>query len=118
MNEKRAADGRDENSEEAAGSGEEQAFGEQLPDDATSGGAHGGAEGEFLGALRGEGEQEICNVGAGDEKNQGDDHHQDGEGFLISSAQTGDTFIGWRDFDTGATDVLTAFGSVVVAEFT
>ena len=65
-----AGDGRDCNSQRAAGEGEQEALGEQLTDDALAACAESLANGEFASAGGGAGQQQIGDVGAGDEQNQ------------------------------------------------
>ncbi len=63
--------------EDAAGDGKHHAFGEQLADDAGAAGTHGGADGEFALAAGGAHEQEIGDVGAGDEQHEADRAEKD-----------------------------------------
>ena len=49
-----------------------QAFDEQLADDAPASGAKGGADGDFAGTAEGSGQQQIGDVGAGDQKDESD----------------------------------------------
>ena len=57
----------DEETGGAAHDGEEKALGEQLADDAQAAGAQGGTDGDFFFARGGAGEQEVGDVGAGDQ---------------------------------------------------
>ena len=58
---------------------EQDAFGEELADDAATAGAHGGADGEFTLAAGGADEQQIGDVGAGDEQDEADGSEEDEE---------------------------------------
>jgi hypothetical protein len=69
----------EDEAEDAAGDGEDDAFGEELADDAGAAGAHGGTDGEFTLAAGGPDEQEIGDVGAGDEQDEADGSEQDKE---------------------------------------
>ena len=63
--------------ERAAGEGENKAFGEQLANDAGASRSESLADGEFAGARGGAGEQQVGDVGAGDEQYQCHDRHED-----------------------------------------
>ncbi len=65
----------------AAGEGEEKAFDEKLADDAAAAGAEREADGDFLFARGGAGDEEAGDVGAGDEEDAGGEEHQDPEGL-------------------------------------
>ena len=69
----------EDEAEDAAGEREDDAFGEQLADDAGAAGAHGGADGEFTLAAGGADEEEIGDVGAGDEQDEADGSEEDEE---------------------------------------
>ena len=56
--------------EDAAGEGEQNAFSEQLADDARAAGSHRGTNGEFALASGGADEQKVGDVGAGDEQHE------------------------------------------------
>ncbi len=84
----------DAESEEAAGEGEEEGFDEALADDACAAGAEGEASGDFALAGGGAGEEEVGEVGAGDEKNENDDSHEDLERVAVLAAQGGDALRG------------------------
>ena len=56
---------------DAAGGGEQQAFGEELADHAQASGAQGGAHGDFAGAVRGARQQQIGDVEARDQEHEG-----------------------------------------------
>ena len=56
----------------AASDGEQDAFGEQLADDACPAGSECGADRKFASASRGADQQKISHVGAGDEKHEAD----------------------------------------------
>jgi len=76
----RGEDGK-EKSRGSGKEGEEKALGEHLLEDAGAGGAKSEAHGEFAAAARGAREQEIGDVGAGDEEHEADgadEHEQSG----------------------------------------
>ncbi len=83
-----AAGPRGENhAEGGAGEGEQETLAEQLAHDAGARGAEGGAHGEFLLAGGAAGEQEIGEVGAGDEQHESDGTEQHGEtGAVVTPA--------------------------------
>ena len=58
--------------ENSAGKRQKQAFGEQFAHDARAGGAESGADGEFAGAARGTRQQQVGDVGAGDQQDEAD----------------------------------------------
>src|ERR1051326_4793091 len=64
---------------EGANSGEQHAFGQQLPDDADAAGAHGRAQGDFFPARRGAGEKKVRDVGVRDEQHTNDGAEKDVE---------------------------------------
>ena len=65
--------------ERASAEGDDQGFAEQLLDDARAGCAHGGADGDLFAAREGAGEDEVGDVGAGDEEHEGygAEHHEE-----------------------------------------
>ncbi len=67
-------------SDRSADQGEEYAFGEQLADDAGTSSAHGDADGHFATAADGACQEEIGDVGTGDQEDEADGagEHQDG----------------------------------------
>ncbi len=67
----------DEEAGGAAHDGEQKAFGQQLADDAQAARAQRGADGDFLFAGGGAREQQVGDVGAGDQQNQRDRAEQD-----------------------------------------
>src|SRR5580704_14761060 len=71
-----ASRGGEDNAKRAASQGENQAFCEQLPDQAGASCAECLTDGEFAHARGGTGEEKICNVGAGDEKDETYDGHE------------------------------------------
>jgi hypothetical protein len=68
-------------SECASGEREDEAFGEELTNDAEARGSEGLADGEFAGADGGACEEEIRYVGTGNEQHESDDSHEDTEGL-------------------------------------
>ena len=72
------ADEAEHQSEDPSGDGEQNAFREQLADDARAAGSHGGANGEFTLASCSADQQKIGDIGAGDEKDEahGSDEHE------------------------------------------
>ena len=66
--------------ENAAEDSDQDAFGEELADEAGPAGAEGGADGDFFLASGGAGEQEVGDVGAGDEQHEADraEQHEHG----------------------------------------
>ena len=70
-------DHRKADAERAADEGEDQALGEELPDEARATRPERLANGELAGTRGGAGEQKIGDVGAGDEQDQRDDGHED-----------------------------------------
>ena len=62
----------EDETEDAAGEGEEDAFGKQLTDDVSAACAERDADGELALASCGADEEEICDVGAGDEEDESD----------------------------------------------
>ena len=64
------ADEAEDESEDTSGDGEQNAFREQLADDARAARSHGGTNGEFTLASCSADEQEIGDVGAGDEEDE------------------------------------------------
>jgi hypothetical protein len=65
---------------DAAERGEEEAFGEKLADEAGTRCAESGADGGFAEALAGAGHQQIRDVGAADEEDEGDSAGEEEEG--------------------------------------
>ena len=63
----------DDDAGDAAECGEDEAFGEELPDDAPPRGAEGGADGHLGAAGHAANEQQIGDVGAGDEQDESGD---------------------------------------------
>ena len=59
-------------SEDATHHRQRHALGEQLPDDAPAAGADGGSQGNFTLAGRGTHQQQVRDVGAGNEQHEGD----------------------------------------------
>ena len=59
-------------SEDATHHRQRHAFGQQLPDDASAAGADGGSQGNFTLAGRGTHQQQVRDVGAGNEQHEGD----------------------------------------------
>ncbi len=74
------ADEAEDQAEDTAGDGEQNAFGEQLADDAPAARAHGGPNGEFAFAAGGADQQQIGDVGAGDEQHEAHRSEQDEQG--------------------------------------
>ena len=74
------AENRENNSQRASAKREQDTFREQLANDAASAGAQGCAHGDFFAAGDGAGEQEICNVGAGDQEDERDGAEQNYQG--------------------------------------
>ena len=75
----------DEEAGNAAESRENDTLGEELADDAGARGAKGGAEGHFRFAAHAADEEEIGDVGAGDEEDESGDPHEHVEvGFVLS----------------------------------
>ena len=66
--------------EGSAGEGEDQAFEQKFAGDAAPAGAEGGADGEFLAAAVGAHEEEVGDVGAGNQQDHADGAHEDPEG--------------------------------------
>ena len=73
------ADVAEDETEDAAGEGEQNAFRQKLADDAATRCAHGDADGEFTLAARGADEEQVCYVGAGDEQDEADRSEEDEE---------------------------------------
>ena len=69
-------DGGQGEAEEAADDGEQDAFHQQLPDDAPAARAKRDAHSDFTRAVRGPREQQIRDVGAGNEEHEADGAHQ------------------------------------------
>ncbi len=69
----------EDEAEDAADEGEDDAFGQQLTDDACAARAHGGANGEFTLAAGGADKEKVGDVGAGDEQNEADGAEEDEE---------------------------------------
>ena len=63
----------------AAGEGQQQALGEELPHQLTPGGAERQPDGDLPLAHEGAGDQQVGDVGAGDEQHQADHAHQHDE---------------------------------------
>ena len=74
------AENREDNSQRAAAKREQDAFREQLANDAASAGAQGCAHGDFFAASDGAREQEIGDVGACDQENERDGAEQNYQG--------------------------------------
>ena len=55
---------------------QQQAFTEELPDQAQAAGAQGGAQGDLFLPSGGPGQEEIGDIGAGDQQDKGDRSHQ------------------------------------------
>ena len=70
------ADVADNEAEDAAGEGEHEALGEQLANDAGATSAHGGADGELALAAGGTDQEQVGDIGAGDEQNEADGSEQ------------------------------------------
>ncbi|CEF48755.1 unnamed protein product [uncultured bacterium] len=78
--------------------GEQQAFGKELLEEASAGGAEGKADGDFLAADGGAGEEQAGDVDAGDQQDETDDHEEDDEKeadgerlfFLLEAGDAGD----------------------------
>ena len=77
--EKHQGEKRDGDSGGASGCGQYQAFGEELANEAEARGSEGDADGDFLAAGGGAGEQQIGDVGAGHQQDESDgaqdNHH-------------------------------------------
>ena len=73
----------------AAGSREQQALGEQLPEHAPAARADGEADGDLLLPRRGARRQQAGEVGAGDQQHQSDHAHQDPQRLLVLPPQVG-----------------------------
>ena len=71
----------------AAADGQEQAFDDELPDDAGAAGAEGRADGDLLLPGGGAGQQQVGHVGAGDEKHEADQPLQDDEWLFEAFAE-------------------------------
>jgi hypothetical protein len=56
--------------------GQQDAFGEELADDASASGADGDADGDLPAACHGAGQQQVGDVGAGDQQHETDRAHQ------------------------------------------
>ena len=69
--------------------GKQQAFGEQLADQAGAAGSDRHADGDFLATDGGAGDQEIGDIGASDEQHHADDDHQRVESGLVLAADGG-----------------------------
>src|SRR4029077_20927969 len=67
-------------SEGSAGEGEDEAFEQEFAGDAAPPGAQGGADGEFLAAAVGAHEEEVGDVGTGNQQDHADGAHEDPEG--------------------------------------
>ena len=96
----------EEQAECAADEGEQQGLGEDLADDAGAAGAEGEAGGELALAGGGFGEEEVGEVGAGDEKDEDDYSHEDVQRLLIDGAEVGDAAFAGEKFDEGLLDLL------------
>src|SRR5271163_3544227 len=70
----------EDEAEDAADEGQDDAFGQQLTDDACAARAHGGANGEFTLAAAGADKEKVGDVGTGDEENEADGAKEDEEG--------------------------------------
>src|ERR1039457_6221517 len=71
----------------AADDGQQQAFREQLPDEAPAGGSDGEPDGEFALANASTRQEEIGEVGAGDQQHQSGNGHEQPQGPLVFAAQ-------------------------------
>ena len=72
--------------EKAAGEREEQSFDKALTDDTGAAGAEGEAGGDFAQACGGAREEEVGEIGAGDEQDESDDGHEDLERIAVFAA--------------------------------
>ena len=79
----------DENARGAADRSEQHALGEHLANEPAAAGADCHAHSDLLLAGRGAGEQQVGNVGAGDQQDHGDDARQHEQGLGEASAQVG-----------------------------
>ena len=66
----------DQQAERARGQRQQAAFGEHLANNARAAGAHGGADGDFACAPGGFGQQQVRDIGAGDQQHQRDGAEQ------------------------------------------
>jgi hypothetical protein len=78
-----------------AGGGEEDALGEELPDDAAAARAEGDADGDLAPARGGAREQQVGDVGAGDEQHAADGSEED----VDRRAHVADDLVAERDQD-------------------
>ncbi len=85
---------REENSDGAPGEREYQAFRNQLPHQQETAGAHGQADRDLLLPAHGARQQQVGNVGAGDEQQHADDPEQDEERIGELFAQVGKAIAG------------------------
>ena len=94
----------------SAGECQEECLSEDLPHDAAAGGAEreAGAEFPFAGGCLGE--EEIGEVGAGDEEHDPDHDHEHRQGRLVGLAEEGDARSAGQQGDEGAGDLLAPFG--------
>ena len=99
---------RERDAEHAAHGGKRDAFGEKLAEEALARGAEGSADGDFFLARGGASHQEVRDVGAGDEQDEGDGAEKQPEGGAHVAIEEvvfqrldarGPAFIGfWVDF--------------------
>ena len=69
----------DQHSKAPARAGQQQAFGEQLPDQPAAAGAHGESDGDFLLPAGGPGQEQVRHVGRHDQQHADADRQQDGQ---------------------------------------
>ena len=71
----------EQHAQDAPGDGEQDAFGEELADDAGAAGSQGGADGKLALAAGGAHQQQVGHVGAGDQQHQADGAQQHEQRF-------------------------------------
>src|SRR5207248_1951330 len=98
--------------ESRAEAGEQQTFGEQLADKARPRRSDRLADGKLALAHAGAGEQQVSDIGAGDEEHQAGGGEKDPEGPLIFAAQPGNAGRTRRDGELVLDELLQELGAI------
>ena len=104
------------NPQSGAGSGEQEAFCDELDHDAAARRAQGLTDGEFAAPGNAAGEQHVGDVSAGDQQHQSNDAHKDFERRRESKSKAGKTAGGGSKLDAGVFDVREVVRRGMVAE--
>ena len=91
---------------DAAERGEEEAFGQDLTEDAGAAGSEGEANGHLALAGGGAGEQKVGEVGAGEQKNEAREHGEDVDRRGVVMGGCGETLAAGFDDEVGHARVL------------